>query len=344
MTAHRLAHRPYRSPHRRLGRRWPYLAGLATAALILLVYGIYRWGLQPVAAQAPEQRFEVRAGQRAPQIASALKAAGLIRDRNAFITYLNFHGLRTQLKAGFYRLSPALSAPVIAQRLAHGQADANRLTIPEGSTLHDIASLAAARGIKVADFEAALATPRTEPALASKPAGVSLEGYLFPDSYTIGVSTDARQLVDQMVRTFIERVGPEYIQAFAAQGLTLHQGLTLASIVEREVNIPADRPVVAQVFLKRFREHMPLGSDVTVHYAADLARVPFNLDINSPYNTRKFTGLPPGPICSPGLSALDAVAHPAATDYVYFLTGRDGRTYFATTYTEHQRNISRYLE
>jgi UPF0755 protein len=318
--------------------------GYAAAALIVVVYGLYRFGLQPASAtDTATRQFEVTSGQSVPQIATALKAAGLIRDRNAFITYLNFHGLRGRLKAGNYNLSPALSGPVVAERLAAGHTDANRIVVPEGSRLSDIQKLAAGHGITAAAFKAAVAAPHSQGFLSGKPASVDLEGYLFPDSYDVGPTTTAASLIDTMLGTFGERVGPEYTQAFAAQGLTLHQGLTLASIVEREVNLPADRPIVAQIFLKRLKQSMPLGSDVTVHYAADLAGVPFNLDINSPYNTRKFPGLPPGPICNPGLSALDAVAHPATTDYLYFLTGKDGKDYFAKTYPEHQRNIALHL-
>jgi len=147
-----------------------------------------------------------------------------------------------------------------------------------------------------------------------------------------------------MLDDFGQRVGPQYAAAFAAEGLTLHQGLTLASIVEREVNKPADRPIVAQIFLKRFHMGMPLGSDVTTQYASDLAGMAFNLNLDSPYNTRKNAGLPPGPICSPGLGSLDAVAHPAATDYLYFLAGSDGVTYYANTLAEHNVNVAKHLK
>jgi UPF0755 protein len=227
--------------------------------------------------------------------------------------------------------------------LVSGKALTNRLIVPEGYRLAQIQKMAAQYGIAEADFAAAVKAPHAQSFLATKPATVDLEGYLFPDSYEIDKATTATSLVDTMLATFGERVGPEYVQAFAAEGLTLHQGLTLASVVEREVNIPEDRPIVAQIFLKRFKTGMALGSDVTVHYAADLLGVPFNLDLNSPYNTRKYPGLPPGPICNPGLSALDAVAHPATTDYLFFLTGKDGKDYFAKTYAEHQQNIDRHL-
>lgn len=307
-------------------------------------YLAYRFGLQPVSSDTTTVSFTISAGQNAPAIATALKSAGLIRDRNAFVSYVNFHGLRAKLKTGVYELSPSMSANAIADRIAGGRTLTRQLVVPEGYTLSQIETAAVAAGISKSDFQAALKANYNYAFLAGKPAGVPLEGYLFPDSYSLNAGTTAQQMVELMLTTFADRVGPEYIQAFTAQGLTLHQGLTLASIVEREVNIAADRPVVAQIFLKRFKSGQSLGSDVTTEYAAKLLGVPFNIDINSPYNTRRFAGLPPGPICSPGLSALDAVARPATTDYLYFLSGKDGKTYFAKTYSEHQGNIIKYLQ
>ncbi|HSX03037.1 MAG TPA: endolytic transglycosylase MltG [Candidatus Saccharimonadia bacterium] len=326
-------------------RRLRWSSGLIVLLALMVAggYGWYRLELQPAALDGADQRFEVKAGQRAPDIATNLKAAGLIRDRNAFITYINFHGLRAHIEAGVYALSPTESTVTIANILAKGKIDAHSLVVPEGSRITDIEQLAAAQGITKADFEAALAAPHTQAFLSGKPANVSLEGYLFPDSYRLTANETAATLVDQMLATFGQKVGPEYAQAFTAEGLTLHQGLTLASIVEKEVNNAQDRPIVAQIFLKRLGQNTTLGSDVTARYAADLLGVAFSTNVDSPYNTRRFPGLPPGPICSPGLAALDAVAHPANTDYSYFLTGKDGKTYYAHTYAEHQANIAKYL-
>jgi UPF0755 protein len=329
-----------------LGRRWLALALIGLVILAVpLSYLKYRADLAPVqtGGEPAYVEFTVGPGWNAQLIATHLKANSLIRNRNAFITYVNLHGLRPRLKAGTYNLSQAQPANEIAEAIAGGRTLSKRLVVPEGYRLEQIESAAVKAGIPADAFQAALSAPHRQSFLTSKPAGVSLEGYLFPDSYEITSKTTAATLVDAMLDNFSERVGPEYTAAFAAQGLTLHQGLTIASIVEREVNISADRPIVAQIFLKRYKLGMALGSDVTTHYASDLLGVPFNLDINSPYNTRKFAGLPPGPICSPGLGALDAVAHPAATDYLFFLTGKDGKTYFAKTLAEHNQNIARYL-
>lgn len=322
------------------------ILALALAAPFVLVAGLYtnyRLGLRPVSEAGPAREFTVAAGDNAPRIAQRLVDAGLLRSRNAFVTYVNFHGLRPRLKVGQYLIAPTLSGNQIAELLADGRTVTKRLVVPEGSTLRQIEAKAAAVGIPAADFRAALAAPHAQSFLADKPANVNIEGYLFPDSYDITSTTTATQVVDSMLETFNRRVGAEYAAAFAAQGLNLHQALTLASMVEREVNIAADRPIVAQIFLKRLRLGQMLGSDVTTHYAADLLGVPFNINIDSRYNTRRYTGLPPGPICSPGLSALDAVARPATTDYLYFLSGKDGKTYFAKTYPEHQQNIVKHL-
>lgn len=324
--------------------RAAYAGGAVIAVLAIGAIVAYQGDMRPVATTGEAQVFEIKRGQSPPAIASNLKGAGLIRSRNGFLTYLNFHGLRSRLKAGSYSIAPTKSTPAIAGLLTGGQSLSKRIIVPEGYRLSQVRGLAVAKGISGAAFDAALAAPHAQPFLQGKPVGVSLEGYLFPDSYEVSTATTATQLIDGMLTNFGTRVGPEYVQAFQAEGLTLHQGLTLASIVEREVRIPADRPVVAQIFIKRFREKQPLGSDVTTIYASDLAGVAFDLDIASPYNTRKYVGLPPGPISNPGLSALDAVARPAATSYNYFLSGTDGKTYYAYTYAEHQQNIRKYLK
>ncbi len=334
-----------KSPFRRLKpKQFYYLIAAAVVIVTAVIYVEYRMGLRPVSDGGAAKQFVVQSGDNAPIVADRLVKEGLIRNRNSFITYVNFHGLRGRLKQGSYNISPTSTAAQIAETLAAGRTLSKRLIIPEGYTLRQIENAAAEQGIPQEQFQAALAAPHAQSFLSGLPSGVSLEGYLFPDSYQVDSGTTATMLVDAMLDNFGKRVSSEYVQAFAAQGLTLHQGLTLASIVEREVNIEADRPIVAQIFLKRFRTGQSLGSDVTTIYAAELLGKEFDINLDSPYNTRRYTGLTPGPICSPGLSALDAVASPATTDYTYFLSGKDGKTYFAKTYAQHQQNIVKYLD
>jgi UPF0755 protein len=328
----------------RLPRRlsWRQVLAVIGVVAVVVLYASYRFGLQPAAGSGAAQEFRVKTGDNAPAIATRLKSAGLIRSRNAWITYVNLHGLRSRLKAGVFLLKPTDSGAEIAQALASGRVLTRHLVVPEGYRLTQIEDAAAAIGISKSNFEAALNAPHSQEFLAGKPGNVDLEGYLFPDSYEITEDTTAGTLVKAMLDNFGSRVGSEYVKAFAAKGLTLHQGLTIASIVEREVNIPSDKPIVAQIFLKRLGAGMPLGSEVTARYAAGLLGVPFTTNVNSPYNTLLRTGLPPGPICSPGLASLDAVAHPASTDYLYFITGRDHKDYFAHTYAEHEQNIAKF--
>ncbi len=308
-----------------------------------LLYGSYRLGLRPVANSGSAKAFIIKSGESVPTIAGALKDVGLIRDKNAFITYLNIHGLRPKIKAGSYSLSPTSSAPQIADILSNGRTLMDRMVVPEGYSISQIRKLAAEYGIQSADIDTALAAPHTQSFLAGKPSSVDLEGYLFPDSYQVDSNTSAETLVNSMLDNFGKKVGAEYVAAFAAEGLSLHQGLTLASIVQREAGSAADEPIIAQVFLSRLKMKMAFQSDVTVQYGADLLGASFSTTLNSPYNTYLHVGLPPGPICNPGLSVLDAISRPATTDYLYFVADKSGKTHFARTFAEHQVNVAKYL-
>jgi UPF0755 protein len=186
------------------------LAVIITAAaplfIILVLYVSYRVGLRPVSDTGAAQQFTVSAGENAPRIGQHLLDAKLIRNRDAFVTYVNFHGLRPRLKVGTYLISPTLSAGEIAELLAGGRTLSKRVVVPEGSTLRKIQDIAVAAGIPAADFKAALAAPHSQSFLAGKPPDVDLEGYLFPDSYSISATTTATQLVDTMLDTFASRV------------------------------------------------------------------------------------------------------------------------------------------
>src|SRR6266403_444945 len=201
------------------------------AILIILVllavpaaYLKYRLDLRPVqTAGAPAYiEFDIAAGENAQTIATRLKAASLIRDRNAFITYVNLHGLRPRLKVGRYSLSQTQSAVQIIDIITEGKTLTKRLVVPEGYKLSQIETAAAALGIDKTAFKAALDAPHEQGFLAGKPADVDLEGYLFPDSYEVTSTTKPADLVNAMLDNFGKRVGPEYVQALAAKGLTLH--------------------------------------------------------------------------------------------------------------------------
>ncbi len=280
--------------------------------------------------------FDLPRGEKSTATAKRLESAKLIRSDKAFLIYISLKGIRTQLQAGSYSLSPSRSAPEVAAILSQGKISTNLLVIPEGKTVDGVAALAKARGV---DISSALSDRYGYAFLTDAP---SLEGFLFPDSYQITKTTTPHVLINEMLTNFNDKVPARFEAPFKLRGLSLEQGVTLASIVEREANNSADRQMVAQVFLKRLSIGMALESDVTVDYASKLTGQPFSVDLDSPYNTYKNTGLPPGPICNPGLSSLEAVTSPAKTDYLYFVTGADGKTRFATTFGQQQANINQY--
>jgi UPF0755 protein len=323
-------------------RNW-LLSAVTVVGLILAGFFVwYQLGLQALPA-AEATTFRIGQGDSLQTIATHLQEQGLIRNREAFMVYVAFHGLLRRMQSGVYAIPAHAAGGQIADMIAHGQVNAKQLTIPEGVTVAKIRELAAAQGISEDSFNAALGQTYDFSFLKGRPAGVGLEGYLFPDSYTVNADTSAGELVKVMLTTF-ETKAESYQRAFEAEGLTLHQGITLASMVEKEVASDSDRRMVAGIFLNRIKAGQALQSDVTVNYAAALLGVGFSTTLDSPYNTYKNPGLPIGPICNPGLSAIEAAAHPNVTDYQYFLAGKDGKTHFTKTFEEHQQNIAQYLK
>jgi UPF0755 protein len=230
----------------------------------------------------------------------------------------------------------------VAQIVA-GKVDTFNVTILPGKTLADIKQLLIRDGFVARDIDAAFAQQYSSPLLASKPAGVNLEGYIFPDTYQITSETTVPELLEQTFSTFYSRLQAAGLpQALVAKGFTLHQAITLASIIEQEASNSADRRQIAQVFEKRLASDMVLGSDVTFIYAAKQLGVAPSPTLDSPYNTRITKGLPPGAIGNFGLDAIAAVANPAPGDYLYFVAGDDGTVHYANTEAEHEANVAKY--
>jgi UPF0755 protein len=236
----------------------------------------------------------------------------------------------------------------------HGHSlDAVRVTIPEGFTLAKIGERihAAIPGITIDQWSAATGVKSpfaSDPFViaSGKPAGVDLEGYLFPDTYQFTTDATAEDVVKIMLEAMRGHINDIGAVSGDAAGMTVHEVLTLASIVEKEVRTPESMNNVADIFLKRIAIGMPLQSDATINYIIDgddPSPTYADLEVESPYNTYKNPGLPPGPISSPGLNALSAVLHPTHNDYYYFLTTNDGAIYYAKTYDEHLRNKAKYL-
>lgn len=324
------------------------LAGILAAIVVVVaaIGGWYDLALRPVSHPSSKSLdYTLAPGTKVTDVATQLQHQGIIRSATAFTWYVTLTDLRRSLEAGDYSLNPGQSTPQIAHVIAGGQVAQHNLVVPEGSTVTQIRAAAGKQGITAAAFNAALGASYTSTVLAGRPAGdSSLEGYLYPDTYEVKQPPNAQTVIQTMLDTFSRQVDATDIpQGFAAEGLSLHQGVTLASIVEKEVPGAQDQAMVAQVFLNRIKDGLPLQSDVTVDYAAELTGLPFSTTLNSPYNTYVNKGLPPGPICNPGLSAMKAVAHPTPNSYLYFVAGKDGVTHYATTYAQHQQNVQLYL-
>ncbi len=316
-------------------------AGFVVGLGLLAALAWFALALRPVnGANHLPVSVVVNPGDGSRTIATHLLEQHLIRDRTAFLIYLTKRGLVSRLKSGYYLFSQADSARLIAVAIAGGKSNEHSLVVPEGTTLAQIERLMVQQGLNQDQVDLALHTSYSYDFLQGRPTD-SLEGYLFPDTYTLNPGISPTQAVMAMLNVFQRKVTPSIIDGFARQGLDLNQGLTLASIVEREVASPTDRQMVAQVFLKRLQMGLPLESDVTVEYAANLTGRGFSTQLNSPYNTYLQAGLPPGPICNPGLEAMEAVINPARTDYLYFVSDSHGHTYFAHTLAEHERNIQK---
>ncbi len=301
----------------------------------------------------PAQAFVIELGESVPSITGRLWRAGLIPNPGAFRTYLQYAGLDTSLQAGEYSLSPAMSPLAIAQQLQDATPSEVPFGIFAGWRLEEIAATIPASGLELepADFLAAARNPSTSIAAAHDlPAGASLEGFLFPGTYTLARGLSAPVIVRLFVENFDREVGDDTRAGFVRQGLSLYQAVILASIVEREAVQDEESPLIASVFLNRLAQGIKLDADPTVQYAVgfDASNQTWwvnpitlaHLQVDSPFNTYRNPGLPPGPIANPGIEALRAVAFPAQTPYYYFRAACDGSGLhqFAETFAEHQAN------
>lgn len=324
-------------------------AGLLTLVLLALG-GLAAWyftQLGPVDASNKDlQVHTVASGSTPTMIAAALKEDGLIRNEKAFLWYAKLNGTESKLQAGTYRLSPSESTPEILGHLSKGTVDTFSVTFLPGATLQDNRKVLISAGYSEAEVDEALTATYDSPLFEGKPAGADLEGYIYGETYTFGTSTGVQDILKYVFSHYYEVIEENnLIEGFAAQDLSLYQGITLASIVQREASPGGDdMPQIAQVFYKRLSIGMQLGSDVTYQYIADKTGVPRDTNLDSPYNTRRYTGLPPGPIAAPGVKALKATANPADTDYLYFLSGDDDVTYYGSTLQEHEANIVNHCQ
>jgi UPF0755 protein len=280
-------------------------------------------------------------------IARHLAGEGVIRSQAVFVGLTVLRGTARSLKAGEYEIPQGASLLTVLQLLESGRVKPRLLVLPEGFTIRDLARQIEAEGLApAAEVVRRAASPRLVWSLGID--ADSLEGYLFPDTYQVTKSTRVEEILSRMVQRFQDKVATADVVARARQrGMTLHQLVTLASIVERETAAPAERPLIARVFLNRLQRDMPLQADPTVSYAlAKEGRPPTrdDLQVDHPFNTYKNRGLPPGPIGSPGRAAIEAVLDPADVPYLYFVAIDDRTHHFSTTLEEHNQAVVRYRQ
>lgn len=327
---------------------WVWIAGVC-AAILLVVTAIaiwYQFSLQPADPDSKQSiRFVVKKGEGNSQIASNLENKKIIRSSAAMVLYLKLARKPASLQTGTYVISPSYSVQEVVSHLENGNTDLFNVRISPGRTLSEIKKDLGQYGYTADEVDAALSAQYDSPLLADKPANADLEGYIFPETFEMSASSDLKNLFQRSMDTLYSRLQEDgSIDKFKARGLNIHQALTLASIIQEEASDSDDQPQIAQVFYTRIQMGMKLESDVTFHYGAKKLGVAPRVNLQSPYNTRLVGGLPPTPISNMNYSALQAVADPAAGDYVYFIAGDNGVIYYGRTLAEHQSNIEKYCK
>ena len=315
------------------------------------------WNYQvysPVAAASQPVPFKVAAGETPAEVADDLQAKGLIRSADVFNWYLKVGGLRGGIQAGDFVLNRNMNMPQLVEALSHGHIDQVTVRMPEGIAAKFMAQSVADAGIGSAQ---AYLDAAKDPAwavqydfLGSKPKDRDLEGYLYPDTYSLNKGSTPKDLVKAQLDRFGSVFTPELRQSIqkptdARPAQSIDQIVILASLVDREVNKPEERPRVCGIFYNRLKIGEKLGVDATVLYALGRLKGPVtdvDLQTNSPYNTRKFAGLPPGPIGNPTESAIRGCVNPEKTDYLFYFTDRDGKNHFERTLSEFNSDIAKY--
>jgi UPF0755 protein len=309
--------------------------------VVVIVAGFLAYGLLLPTGPDTQKLVQLKPGSSARRIAADLANAGIIRSQTAFLAWHSFRG-RPTLKAGEYSFDHPANAREVYDRIARGDIYFHSLVVPEGFNMFDIAAAVDEAGLgKRDDF---LKVVRTETALVRDldPSAHSLEGYLFPDTYHFTRTQSLHDIAAAMVRRFRQTANEI--------GLThdAHNTVTMASLIEKETAVAQERPMVASVFNNRLARGMVLATDPAVIYAALLNNryrgtiYQSDLQFDSPYNTYKYAGLPPGPISNPGKESLLAAMHPASTEYLYFVSDNQGHHRFARTQAEHNANVAAY--
>ena len=325
-----------------------YILILAIVGVLIIGGGLGALYLIPntFAQDDGTQVLVIEKGQTGSEIADMLFERGLIRSTQGFKLWLYLSGTNDKLQTGHYQIPNKVTVRELISLLQEGHVESIRVTIPEGYTVGDIAIVLEKNQImKAKDFLAEAKTYVPYPYMkGTKPATYPVEGFLFPSTYEIPVGATPREVIQMMADEMNRYLTPAVKKQIQAQHMSIHDFVTLASIVERESLFDADRPTIAGVFKKRLAHGIPLQSDATISYVLGYAKENVTIgdtQLQSPYNTYVSKGLPPGPIANPGKKSLDAVLHSENTDYLYFVADKEGHNHFSKTYEEHLAEVNK---
>ena len=334
---------------------WPWKKiAVAIVAVFCLSAGASYWFLhddgspmKPTVEPGEKVYFKVQPGMSAGEIAAGLEELGIIDNRYMFWLLAKFNGYEAQFKVGNYEMAAHMDMNVIFDKLIKGDSARFRFTIPEGFSVLDIARRLDKEGIVEEKEFLALAKDYVPHDYMKKGGDIryAAEGFLFPDTYEMGSDATAKDILDEMSGNLDNRLTEDMRARAAELGLSVFDLMTMASLVEKEARYPEDRPVIAQVFFKRLKVGMPLQTDASLQYLLDAPKEDVSIadtKIDSPYNTYQHMGLPPGPIANPGMAAIEAVLHPADTDYLYFVADRQGHNHYAYSYDEHMDLVNEH--
>lgn len=292
-------------------------------------------------------QVKIREGTSTAEIADKLAERGVIKSKLKFRILARLRGYDDKLRPGSYSFTADMDDDEVFAKLLTGEKRLIQFTIPEGFGVKEIAERL--QNLDLADkaefLKAAADFAPYEYMKKRENVFYAAEGFLFPDTYAVESDMEVAEILDLMAGTLNKKLTMSMRKQAEAMGLSIYDLITLASLVEREVRFPEDRPIVAQVLLKRLKLNMPLQTDATLQYLMETPKEDVSIEdtqIDSPYNTYQHTGLPPGPIANPGMAAIEAVLHPAETDYLYFVADRRGHNHYANTYEEHLNLVNQY--
>lgn len=317
---------------------------LAMAFIVWRGVVLYQFSHRPAGTNEEQEIIAVLPGEKFNALAAKLEQKGIIANTSDFKLLALVRGDDKRLKAGEFPLSAAMTPNQVLDALVDGKVYLYRLTIPEGYTLKQIASEVSGIDIGQADEFVAVATDPDYVATLDIEAQ-TLEGYLFPDTYYFPKGVAAKTIISKMVGRFKEQFSEQWKQRADELQRTVHEIVTLASIIEKETGAPSERPIIASVFHNRLKKRMRLESDPTVIYGipnfdGNIKRK--HLRTPTPYNTYTIRGLPPGPIANPGSAAIEAALYPAQTNYLFFVSKKDNTHHFSETIEEHQKAVRKY--